>query len=184
MLWWWTRSPGRSPPCRETPRMKLAIKPALCCWLAATMIASGVNAQDSSPPAATTAPLSWKRVLHLHDGRVFVSDGAIALDAALAKPDFPSWQKLPEANAKVVEGSLTVELPDQIALSELKHDAASRKYVGPGGLLLNAIYVDYLRRTTPRAQLRFRMKSDLEPVVILLDSKPVGLLMPMKSANR
>ena len=83
----------------------------------------------------------------------------------------------------MVEGYLTASLPDQIDLSELKHDAESRKYVGPGGLLLNAVYVDYLRRMTPRTQLRFRMKSDPEPVVILLDNKPVGLLMPMKSVN-
>ena len=163
--------------------MKCGLNSAVRWWLAATMIASGVNAEDSSPATATTAPLSWKRVLHLHDGRIFISDGAIALDAALAKPDSPSAQKLPEANAKVVEGYLTAAVPDQIGLSELKPDAESRKYVGPGGLLLNAVYVDYLRRTTPRAQLRFRMKSDLEPVVILLDGKPVGLLMPMKSVK-
>jgi len=87
------------------------------------------------------------------------------------------------ANAKVVEGCLTAPLSDQIGLSELKHDADSQKYVGPGGLLLNAVHVNYLHRTTPRAQLRFRMRSGLESVVILLDSKPVGLLMPMKSGN-
>jgi len=28
------------------------------------------------------------------------------------------------------------------------------------------------------------MKSDLEPVVVLLDGKAVGLLMPIKSASR
>jgi hypothetical protein len=34
------------------------------------------------------------------------------------------------------------------------------------------------------SRLHFRMKSDSEPVVIVLDGKAVGLLMPVKSANQ
>ncbi|MDP9291779.1 MAG: hypothetical protein M3O82_05390 [Verrucomicrobiota bacterium] len=118
--------------------------------------------------------------MRLHDGRTFVSDGALALDAELAKPAVLPSHILAEATAKVIEGYLTAEVPDEFASAQLTYDRDPGKYVAPSGVVLNAIYVDYLRRTLPNSRLHFRMKSDLEPIVILLDGKAVGLLMPMK----
>ena len=120
--------------------------------------------------------------MHLHDGRTFISDGAVALDAALTKATSSETQVLPEASAKIIEGYLTAELPDEFASYQLTRRGET--YVAPSGVRLNPIYIDYLRRTLPESRLRFRMKSDLEPVVVLLDGKAVGLLMPIKSAKR
>jgi hypothetical protein len=120
--------------------------------------------------------------VHLHDGRTFISDGAVALDAALTKATSSESQVLPEASAKIIEGYLTAELPDEFASYQLSRRGET--YVAPSGVALNPIYIDYLRRTLPESRLRFRMKSDLEPVVVLLDGKAVGLLMPIKSAKR
>jgi hypothetical protein len=128
-------------------------------------------------PAQNT-PFQWKRIVRLHDGRTLISDGPFSLDAALAKPALPPGHVLPEATTKVVEGYLTAPLPHEFAFSELRHDGG--KYVSPNGVILNPIYVDYLAGILPASRLRFRMKSDLDPIVILLDGKAVGLLMPMK----
>ena len=119
--------------------------------------------------------------MHLHDGRTFISDGAVALDAALTKATSSESQVLPEASA-TIEGYLTAELPDEFASYQLTRRGET--YVAPNGVTLNPIYIDYLRRTLPESRLRFRMKSDLEPVVVLLDKKAVGLLMPIKFARR
>jgi hypothetical protein len=116
--------------------------------------------------------------VRLYDGRIFVSDGRLALDAAVAKPADLPRQALPGPIAKVIERYLAAELPDEFELSQLTRRADL--YAAPTGVILNPIYVDYLRRTLPGAPLRFRMKSDSEPVVIVLEGKAVGLLMPMK----
>jgi hypothetical protein len=144
--------------------------------------AHSLLAQDRSPGGASTdaATPNWQRLVRLQDGRTFVSDGAFSLDAALAKPAVLPTHILTEATAKVVEGYLTAALPDEFALSQLAPRRDLQKYVAPSGVMLNPIYVDYLRRTLPGSTLRFRMKGDLEPIVIVLDSKAVGLLMPMK----
>ncbi len=160
--------------------MKRPVNLSLLCWVAVAMTAdSSINAQDSSPASGPSAPLTWKRAVHLHDGRTFVSDGAIALDAEVAKPGIQPGQNLPEASAQVLERYLAAELPDEFALSQLTR--RGRVYAAPSGVTLNPIYVDYLRRTLPASRVRFRMKSPSEPVVILLDGKAVGMLMPMSS---
>jgi hypothetical protein len=146
------------------------------------LTAHAAVAQDRSASAAPTegATVTWKRVVRLRGGRTFVSDGSFALEAALAKSAVLPSDVLPEATAKLVETYLAAELPDEFSLSQLTISPGVKKYVAPSGVVLNPIYVDYLRRTLPGSRFRFRMKSDLEPVVIVLDGKAVGLLMPMK----
>ena len=145
--------------------------------LALNVVSPCVTAQDSSPPAGANKPLTWKRAVHLHDGRIFVSDGAIALDLELVKPAERPKQDLPEANANIMQ-YLNAQLPNEFALSQLtRRDEA---YAAPNGVTLNPTYIDYLRRNLPETRVRLRMKSPLEPVVILFDSKAIGLLMPMK----
>jgi hypothetical protein len=130
-------------------------------------------------PSAIVALLVWTRIVHLRDGRTFVSDGAIALDVEVAKPNVSPSHVLAEASAKVIEDYLTAELPDDFALSQLIR--RGDVYAAPSGVTLNPIYIDYLRRALPESRLR--MKGSSEPVVIELNGKAVGLLMPMRSAN-
>ena len=50
------------------------------------------QANSASPSSPQNAPFTWKRVVHLHDGRTFISDGAIALDVESVKPaDRPKY---------------------------------------------------------------------------------------------
>jgi hypothetical protein len=146
------------------------------------LTAADVFAQSSSasPVPAQSPGTKWDKLLRLNDGRTFVSDKRFLLDAALAKPDVQPTQVLPESTAKIIEGYLTATLPDEFGFSQLARDGSSGNYKAPSGVALNAIYVDYLRRTLPVSSLRFRMKSDLETVVIVVDGKAVGLLMPIR----
>jgi len=76
---------------------------------------------------------------------------------------------------------LNAQLPDECALSKLTRRGEA--YAAPNGVTLNPTYIEYLRRTLPESRVRLRMKGLTEPVVILLDGKPIGLLMPMRSVN-
>ena len=128
--------------------------------------------------AADGAPV-WKRQMKLSDGRTFVTDGAMTIDAALAKPAELPKDVLPEATGKLMEKYMTADLPNEYAVGELVR-AESGKYRSPSGLVLSALYVDFLRSVLPDGTLRLRMKGDLEPVVVLSNGKAVGLVMAMK----
>jgi hypothetical protein len=115
----------------------------------------------------------------LQDGRTLVTDGALALDAALAKPPVPPSDLGPSPGG-ILERHLSADLPDEFRLAQLEPGQRPQTYVAPSGVVLSARYVDYLRRTLPERNLRLRMKGELDPVVLVLDGRPVGLLMPMR----
>jgi len=160
---------------------RVILKAILAAALLAVLIPDAALSQDRPPPPVPAAPGSagptWQRTLRLSDGRTFVTDGGFAIDAALAKP-----ATLPTADvpASLLERQLSAQLPDEFGLSQLSPHPDGRSYRTPSGIDLNQTYVDFLRRTLPPAQVRLRMRGGLEPVVILLDGKPVGVFMPMK----
>ena len=84
-------------------------------------IAHPAMAQDTSasPTPTHAPPLIWQRLVHLHDGRTFVSDGPFSIDAALAKPAIMPSHVLPDTTAKLIEGYLTAELPNEFSSSQL-----------------------------------------------------------------
>jgi hypothetical protein len=133
-------------------------------------------------PGRGGAPPGWNRVLKLTDGRTFVTDGAMTLDAALARPSSLPAEVLGEGSAKVIEKYMAAQLPNEIDLGQLRASGSDR-YVAPDGLALNAGYVDYLRAALPVRRVRLRMNRDLDPIIILLDGKPVGLVMALRSAH-
>jgi hypothetical protein len=129
-----------------------------------------------APGAGGTEP-GWSRIVKLSDGRTMVADGAFMLDAALAKPAV-----LPkdEAAGETMERFLTASLPDEIALTQLTSGPRPRTYAGPDRVLFNADYIDYLRRALPANRVKIRL-GGRSPAVIMLDGKPVGLIMPLAS---
>jgi len=76
-------------------------------------------------------------------------------------------------SGKIVDMYLSADLPNEFSLSQLSPRDA-RTYAAPSGIVLNATYIDFVRRTLPPRQVRLRMKGDLDPVVIAVDGKPVG----------
>jgi hypothetical protein len=71
-------------------------------------------------------------------------------------------------------------MPDEFGLSQLSPRSESRAFEAPNGIRLNATYLDFLRGHVPPARVRLRMKGELDPIVILLDGKPVGVMMAVK----
>jgi hypothetical protein len=128
----------------------------------------------AAPGAGGTAP-GWNRIVRLNDGRMFVTDGVFMLDAALAKP-----ATLPkdEASTSALMGRLlSAQLPNEISISDLKNGPQAGTYAGPDDVIFNADYIDYVRHTLPADHVKIRMGGH-NPAVILLDGKPVGIIMP------
>ena len=135
-------------------------------------------AQERMTPAApgTSGDPMWQGIVRLSDGRVFVTDGGLAIEAALAKP-----AKLPERElaAKVLEGYLTASHKDEFGVGDLTAAATGRTYTSPSGVALSATYINFLRRIMPAGSLRLRMTAPRQPVVIAASGKAVGVLMPV-----
>ena len=118
----------------------------------------------------------WQGHLRLSDGRTFVTDGGLAIDVALARPDPLPARVL---TAKVLEDYLAAKPKDEFSVNDLKKAANGRTYTTPTGVILNATYIDYLRRILPAASLRIRVEGDLKPVVVVSKGVAVGVLMPV-----
>ena len=146
--------------------------------LIAVLTVSAAAIQDK-PKTAGGGP-AWKRVVKIADGRSFVTDGSLAIDAAIAKPAVLPAEVLTAGTARLLERYLAARLKDEFALSDLKASGAAGNLAAPSGVLLNAVHIEYLRRTLPASKLRFRMESDVDPVVILSDGTAIGVLMPMR----
>jgi hypothetical protein len=148
----------------------------------ATLLA--VFQQSGAPAAQERAPNlapggagpNWQRSLRLGDGRLFVTDGAMAMDASLTKPATLPAEAPMSAGTSFIERQLAAQLPDEVGLSQLSRPDG-RAYSTPSGVHLGPAYVDFLRGTLPAARLRSSGSRD--PVVIVLDNRAVGVVMPL-----
>jgi hypothetical protein len=131
------------------------------------------------PTSPGSAEPTWQRTVRLSDGRTFVTDGGMAIDAALAQPATLPAKVLPPASGSFIERQMSSQSADEVGLSQLVLRPDGRTYTTPNGILLNQTYIDFLRRILPSAQVRLRTQGDREPVVILLKGEPVGVFMPV-----
>jgi hypothetical protein len=53
-------------------------------------------------------------------------------------------------------------------------------FVTPTGILLNGNYVNFLRAAVSVRRVRLRLKTENDPVIVVLDDRPVGVLMPVR----
>jgi hypothetical protein len=142
------------------------------------LIALPVSAQTPIKPTAPGTPGDpvWQGTLRMSDGRTFITDGGLAVDAALAKPTALPTRELP---AKVLEGHMNAPKNDECGFPDLTLAATGNTYMSPSGVALNATYINYLRRVAPRGS-RFRMREPGQPVVLVADGKAIAVLMPVK----
>lgn len=138
---------------------------------------SAALAQQTQPPVpagetASDGTPTWKWRIQVKDGRTFVTDGAFAIDAAIARPAV-----LPTAIPATVDRFLEAPFEHEFGARDLT--AALRHYATPNGVTMNSKYVDYLKRLVAARQLRFRVATAREPVVVAVDGKPIAVLMPM-----
>jgi hypothetical protein len=120
---------------------------------------------------------AWQGTLRLSDGRTFVTDGGLAVDATVARP-----AKLPERElpTRVLESYLTRSHTVEYGIGDLSVASSGRTYTTPNGIALNATYINFLRRALPAGAVRLRISGDLQPIVILANGTTVGVLMPVK----
>lgn len=147
---------------------------------AGLLIAANVHAQKPSPPLGIPAGASepaWTKRLNMPDGRTFVSDGAMALDAAIARPATLPSIVIPAATSASIDRMLNGAFASEVRSAQLSPNG--RYYATPDDVRLNTGYIDYLRRAVGGHRLRFRVRGAAEAVVITVDGKPVGVLMPM-----
>jgi hypothetical protein len=145
----------------------------------AVMITQVLLAQNRMKPTVpgTAGDPIWQAVVRTSDKRTFLTDGGLAIDAALAKPaTFPER----EVPGKVLETYFSAAHSAECSLADLKRTTSGKTYTTPNGIPLNATYIDYLRRILPRGEVRLRMSGDTQPVVIVADAKVLGVLMPVR----
>jgi len=129
--------------------------------------------QVSQP--SVVAPPVWQLAVTMPDGRTFVSDGGLAVDAKIAKPDAMPKKVLPVESGKIIEGRLNVKYTDEIALSALRPGTMKNTLLGPRDIPINGNYVTFLRRVAPSSRLRFT--GPMDAIVVMLNGQPIGLVM-------
>jgi len=165
------------------PRRRLS-RVVLAALFAAAVVPAALHAQRAKPGIGADGTPLWSRTLRMPDGRTFVSDGAIALDAALAKPKEMPKQVIPEAGSKVIEKFMAGPFEHEYTVAQLRAAGSNpRAYEAPSGVSLGADYVDYIARTVGKRSVRFRVNGDRDPIAIVADGKAVGVLMPRAPAR-
>jgi len=159
-----------------TRRMRHIAGSALLAIVATTQLLLAQTPLKPTTPGNSGDP-AWQGVIHLADGRTFVTDGGLAIDAAFAKPAQLPNRELPP---RVLDQYLNAAHKNEYGFSDLSAAASGRSYTAPNGIPLNATYVNFLRRTLSAPSVRFRMNGDMQPVVIVARGTAVGVLMPMK----
>ena len=144
------------------------------------LAATAASAQPVAPPDPATVleTPAWSRTIRLADGRVFVTDGGFALEAALARPKTMPPEIQGPQGAQALAGHLALANPTDAGLAELKTGTRKNSFVAPNGLELNGNYIGFLRRVAPAARLK--MKGPMDPIVVVLDGKVIGVFMPLR----
>jgi hypothetical protein len=178
---------ARSVPLRSRgcgPMNTIAIRRTCSAFRAAAivtvLIVQPVWGQTQTPmrPTApgTAGDPAWQGTVRMSDGRTFITDGGLAVDAAIAKP-----AALParELAGKVLETYMKTPHTSEYGFADLTRAANGKTYTSPNGIALNATYISYLRRIAPRTA-RFRMAGASQPIVLVADGSPIAVLMPVK----
>lgn len=142
------------------------------------VIVAAVLASAPSPAQAMATVPVWTHTVKLPapDGRTLVTDGGLTLDIAVAKPAVRPSATLTADMAKAFASYLAASYPTEFGLDDLHLAKSQTLFVGPGDLALSTHHVLFLRRNLPK--VRFRAKGPNDPVIIALDGRAVGLVMP------
>ncbi len=160
-----------------------ARRPRQISWKRAALISlfTGFICGSTMAQEVASDEVEWNRIFRLPDGRLFVTDGAFMLDAELAKPQVLPGTELPSSTGEVMGRYMAAEQFSEVELDDLKRGTQEQTYEAPNGLAFAAKYVEFLREAVPDASLR--IGGDLQPVVIVADGKPVGLVMAKARAK-
>lgn len=113
------------------------------------------------------------------DGRMFVTDGGLSVDAALAKPATMP-ERLPAASATSLARHLAAPYDKETALGDLRPGELQNTFTTPNGVVLNGNYVTLLRSILAPGRTRLRTKGKTDPVVVVTDGQAVAVMMPVR----
>jgi hypothetical protein len=121
--------------------------------------------------------------MQMPDGRTFVTDGGLTIDAAVAKPATLPSVRLPPESGKLMAGYFAAPFTTEVGLRDLATGDFKNTFKTAGGISLNGNYVNFLRSVLPTGA-RLRLKSDREPIVVMVGDKPVAVMMPVATPAR
>ena len=132
----------------------------------------------SRPDLSDPDVIKWWAHCDLADGQRFITDGGLFIEARYL-PNVPVPEKVvPPQGAERLLASKT---DHEFALADLDQKDAAGHYVAPGGIHLGHKYIDALRGSPLKANLRMRGKGPNDPVLIVDGEKIVGVMMPIRS---
>jgi hypothetical protein len=146
-------------------------------------MATSVAAQSSRPPLSSpsvVAPPTWWRVIQMPDGRTFVTDGGLSVDAKLARPATMPSVVLPLASAKMLAGYLAAPHDKETGIGELRPGSATNTFTTADGVVLNGNYITFLRQIVPPARTRLRTRGKTDPVVVVTGDQVVAIMIPVQ----
>jgi len=158
--------------------MTMCLPAVLILVLVTSASSAAVQTPPQSDPKLVQTVPAWTHKVKLPapDGRTFVSDGGLVLDVEIAKPAMRPSQTMPADMGTAVAGYLSGYYPTEFGLSDLHEGQTSAVFVGPQGFSVSRNYVTFLTRYAPR--VRLRTKGVGYPVLLVLDQRNVGLLLP------
>jgi hypothetical protein len=164
----------------------MTLRPTALLFIVIAGCASVITAHarpESDPKLVQTVP-AWTDKVKLPppDGRTFISDGGLILDVEIAKPAMRPSQTMAAEMGKAVAGYLADFYPTEFGLSDLKEGPSPAVFVGPQGVAVSRNYVTFLTRYAPR--VRLRTKGAGHPLLLVLDQRHIGLLLPTVLATR
>ena len=164
--------------------MTLRLPAVLIVALAAVATTAAAQAPPPSDPKLVQTVPVWTHKVKLPppDGRTFVSDGGLVLDVEVAKPAVRPSESMPADMGTAVAGYLSGYYPTEFGLSDLRDGPSPAVIVGPQGFAVSRNYVTFLTRYAPR--VRLRLKGDGHPVLLVLDQRNIGLLLPTVLMSR
>ena len=112
------------------------------------------------------------------DGRTFVTDGGLSVDARFAKPAKLPSVVLEPHSGKTIADRMAAPYDKEILLAELRPGSFKNSFATPDGIALNGNYVAFLRQVLP-ARTRLRTKGKTDAVVAVTDGQAVAIMMPL-----
>jgi hypothetical protein len=116
-------------------RIFAAIATAALVLMGAQVLAAQTRMKPTVP--GTAGDPKWQGVIRTQDGRTFVTDGGLVIDAALAKPSSLPERTFPE---KLLHDYFSLPHKNECGLGDLHAAASGKTYTSPNGLALNATY--------------------------------------------
>ena len=159
--------------------MSVSIRACIVAILSASALFADQKPLTPSSPASVGPPV-WSRSVPMPDGRTFVTDGGMAIDASVARPSTMPAAVLGPQSGVLLSRHFAAQFDDEVGFRDLGPGPFKNTFATPKGIAVNGNYVDYLRGLAPAHRLRLRVKGAMDPIVVLLDKKPIAVLMPVR----